>query len=81
MMWGGVLVRVTIKLFATLRTGRFKADTREYAPGTTVLQVAGDLNIPREDLALILLNGQTASLEQSLGDEDILALFPPVGGG
>jgi len=72
---------VTVKLFATLRTGRFKAESREYEPGITVAGVAGDLNIPRTELALLLINGRAAQPESELKDGDTLSLFPPVGGG
>lgn len=74
-------LEVTVRLFATLRNGRFKTETRCFAPGTTVQQVAQELKIPLEELSLTLLNGQTALPEQELSDGDILSLFPPVGGG
>ncbi len=74
-------MKITVKLFATLRTGRFKAESREYAPGTTVAGVARELNIPREELALILINGRSAEPDSELSDGDTLSLFPPVGGG
>jgi len=74
-------MRITVRLFATLRTNRFKEDTREYPAGTTVAQVADDLKIFSGELALILVNGHTASFDQELNDNDILSLFPPVGGG
>jgi len=74
-------VEVTVKLFATLRNGRFKSETRSLAPGTTVGQVLRELKIPVEELSLTLLNGQPALPEQALCDGDTLALFPPVGGG
>ena len=74
-------MEVTVKLFATLRNGRFKTDTRCYAPGTTVQQIAEDLKIPLAELSLTLLNGQAALPEQVLTEGDTLALFPPVGGG
>ncbi len=74
-------MEVTVKLFATLRNGRFKTETRCYGPGTTIRQVAGELKIPLEELSLTLLNGQTALPDQELSDGDTLSLFPPVGGG
>lgn len=45
------------------------------------MQVAGDLHIPEEELALILVNGVSGRPEKSLNEGDVLALFPPVGGG
>lgn len=74
-------MRITVRLFATLRSGRFNEEIREYSPGTTVVQVAGDLHISAEELALILVNGVSARPEKPLNEGDVLALFPPVGGG
>jgi len=74
-------MKITIKLFATLRTNRFKAETREYQKKVTINQVAEDLMIPREEMALILVNGHTAPLDFELKNGDTLSIFPPVGGG
>ncbi|AVX21481.1 MULTISPECIES: MoaD/ThiS family protein [Carboxydocella] len=74
-------MKVTVKLFATLRTGRFKVETREYPEGTTVGRIVEELGIPEEELALILVNGRDVELEHQLTDGDTLSLFPPVGGG
>ena len=74
-------MEVTVKLFATLRNGRFKTEMRCYAPGTTVRQIAEDLRIPLAELSLTLLNGQAALPEQVLTEGDTLSMFPPVGGG
>jgi len=74
-------VQINIKLFATLRINRFKAEAREYPAGTTILEVAEDLEIPREELALTLINGISVDPDSELKDGDTLAIFPPVGGG
>ncbi|GAW93269.1 MoaD/ThiS family protein [Calderihabitans maritimus] len=74
-------MKITVKLFATLRTGRFKVETREYNPGTTVGEVIKDLNIAEEEAALILVNGRHAQLDYQLSEGDTLSLFPPLGGG
>jgi sulfur-carrier protein len=77
----GEVMIITVKLFATLRAGRFKVETREYPPLATVGHVAADLNIAKEELAMILINGHSAEPDKQLNDGDTLALFPPVGGG
>ncbi len=74
-------VTVTVKLFASLRVNRFKVETRTYEDGITIEKIAADLNIPKEELALKLVNGQDAMLNHKLNDGDILSLFPAVGGG
>ncbi len=74
-------MRVTIKLFATLRTGRFGTETTECGPGTTVAHIVEKLKIPNDEVAIIFINGRHAELIQELRDGDTLSLFPPVGGG
>jgi molybdopterin converting factor small subunit len=76
-----IVVQVTVKLFATLRTNRFNVKGFEYSPGTTILKVARDLDIPREELALTLVNGISVEVDHEIKDGDTLSLFPPVGGG
>jgi molybdopterin converting factor small subunit len=74
-------VQVTVKLFATLRTNRFKVKVLDYSSGTTILDVARDLDIPKEELALTLVNGISVEVDHEIRDGDTLSLFPPVGGG
>ena len=74
-------MQITVKLFATLRTGRFSQELRSYPDGASCRQVAVDIGIPLEDLGIVLLNGRHASLGQVLRDGDCLSLFPLLGGG
>jgi molybdopterin converting factor small subunit len=39
------------------------------------------LKIKEEDASILLLNGRDGNASRLLKDGDILALFPPVGGG
>lgn len=81
MLSGQAMIRVTVKLFATLRQGRFSLENRTFEPGTTVGMVVRELGIPEQEAALILVNGRHEDLTTQLADGDTLALFPPVGGG
>lgn len=74
-------MQITVKLFATLRNNRFKVDHRQYPEGVTILQVAEDLEIPKEELAITMINGILLEVDHVLKDGDVLAIFPPVGGG
>lgn len=74
-------MRVTIKLFATFRDGRFKVAERELPEGSCVLDVLQPINIKPEEIAICFLNGKDANEHSVLKDGDTLALFPPVGGG
>lgn len=74
-------MRVTVKLFATLRQGRFDIDTFDLAENTTVGDIVTKLGIPRNEVTLIFVNGRHADRTTRLADGDSVALFPPVGGG
>ena len=74
-------MRITVKLFASFRTGRFSVEEREYFEGTSIGQVADDISLPREEIGIIMVNSRHAKLERVLEDGDILALFPLLGGG
>jgi molybdopterin synthase sulfur carrier subunit len=74
-------MEITVKLFASLREGRFKEQKQQQADGTTILNVVDQLNIPYSELGIIFLNGKHAQLETELKTGDVLAIFPPVGGG
>ena len=75
------MIHVTIKLFATLRDGRFTMEMREYPPGSDVMSIIQDLGISEKEAALVLVNGRHADLSTQLSDQDVLAIFPPIGGG
>ena len=74
-------MRVTVKLFATFRDGRFKVEERDLLEESRVLDVLAPLNILPEEIAICLVNGRNVDEEHVLKDGDTLALFPPVGGG
>ena len=74
-------MRVTVKLFATFRDGRFKVREFDFPEGTCVLDVIQPLNITPEEIAICYRNGKDAKSDTELYDGDTLALFPPVGGG
>lgn len=74
-------MKVTVKLFASFQTGRFKQELREYPDQTLIGTVVKELDIPEREIGILLLNAVHAKLEQPLSDGDILAIFPLVGGG
>lgn len=74
-------IKVTVRLFATLRKGRFKEQVFDYDEGTMVADVIEQLNIPHKELGIVFQNGKHTELRQTLRDMDILSIFPPVGGG
>ncbi|HOE16228.1 MAG TPA: MoaD/ThiS family protein [Syntrophorhabdaceae bacterium] len=74
-------MRVTVKLFATLRDGRFTEGEREYPAGTTIGDIIRTLEMDENEAALIFVNGRHADIGYEILDGDTLAIFPPIGGG
>jgi len=74
-------MKVTVKLFATLRQGRFDIDTLDLPAGTTAGEVIHRFGIPEKEVTLIFINGRHGDFASELHDGDTLAMFPPVGGG
>lgn len=72
---------IEVRLFATFREGRKKIcqmDAKELTKASDVLDV---LQIPYEEVAIYLINGRHSKLDDAIRDGDVLAIFPPVGGG
>ncbi|HKM02088.1 MAG TPA: MoaD/ThiS family protein [Sedimentibacter sp.] len=74
-------MEVNVKLFATLRDGRFKEEKVKLQDNTQVKDIICKYAIPIEEVKICLVNGRDADLNQSLKNGDTLSLFPPVGGG
>lgn len=74
-------MNIEVRLFAYFREGRGKKQFLNLSKETTIHSVIELLKIPVEEISILLLNGRDGSLDRSLADGDILAIFPPVGGG
>jgi len=74
-------MKVTVKLFATFREGRFKVEDRECPTGIDCRGIVADLALREEELGIVLVNSRHAPLDQELKEGDTLSLFPLVGGG
>jgi molybdopterin converting factor small subunit len=74
-------MQIIVKLFATYQVGRFKKELRHYPAGATAQTVIEELELKKDRLGSVLINGRVADLDQGLTDGDILALFPLVAGG
>lgn len=72
---------IEVRLFATLREGRGKIVMLEAEQFPTAGDIIRHLEIPPEEVAILLINGFHSKPENAVKDEDIVALFPPVGGG
>ena len=72
---------IEIRLFATFREGREKIYYMEAEKIKKVSDALEILRIPEEEVAICLINGRHSSVEEEVQNGDILAIFPPVGGG
>ena len=72
---------IEVRLFATLREGRGKIvmlPAEEYHDAASII---AHLQIPAEEVAILLINGFHQKPETAVKDGDIVSLFPAVGGG
>ncbi|MEN8191004.1 MAG: MoaD/ThiS family protein [Thermodesulfobacteriota bacterium] len=74
-------MRVTIKLFATFREGRFIREERALAEGTTAGHVVDSLGIVRDDVGVTMINSRHCSFDTVLREGDTYSIFPVIGGG
>ncbi len=74
-------MKVTVKLFATLREIAGKEVVLELSDEATPQTALQHLNIPEKEAAILMINGRGARLSTPLKDSDVLAVFPLVGGG
>jgi molybdopterin converting factor small subunit len=74
-------MKIHIRLFATLRAGRFARGEIEIPPGGALVDVLSRLKIDRPEVAIRLVNGQAADWTQPLVEGDTVSLFPAIGGG
>ena len=72
---------IEVRLFAGLRQGRQKVYQMEPESIKNVQDIMDVLNIQRSEVNILLVNGFHQKPETELKDEDIVSLFPAVGGG
>ncbi len=74
-------MRVTIKLFADFRQGRFASRVCEFVGKVSILRVVQELGIPLAEVGILICNGRHVDFDTELVEGDICSLFPKVGGG
>lgn len=75
------MIKVEVRLFATFREGREKKQVLMLEENSEISKVLDILNIKKEEVSILLLNGRDGPIDRKLEDGDVIALFPPVGGG
>lgn len=72
---------ILVKLFATLREGRGMMVNHPYHENLTTGEIIEALDIPLDQVSILLVNGRDAELDRVVQLGDYLSIFPPVGGG
>jgi len=72
---------IEVRLFATLREGRGKVVMLAAEDFPDAASIIRHLEIPIEDVAILLVNGFHNKPDAAVKSGDIVAIFPPVGGG
>ena len=72
---------IEVRLFATFREGRGKILHFEEEACKTGLDILREVDIPQEEVAIFLINGRHRKPEDLVKEGDVIAIFPPVGGG
>ncbi|OAA82943.1 MoaD/ThiS family protein [Clostridium ljungdahlii] len=74
-------MKVEVRLFAYFRKDRDKKLFLEFEEPVTPADIFKKINIKEEEVAILLINGRDGKANTELNDNDVLSLFPPVGGG
>lgn len=76
-------MKIKISLHATLRTKRRDLLDRELvtAKANSVGELLAELDLSREEAAIVFVNGKRAGLESVIQDGDEIKIFPMLGGG
>jgi molybdopterin synthase sulfur carrier subunit len=72
---------LTVKLFATFRSGRFDVAQLEEPAGVTVGMIVDELRIPRQEIGILLVSGRHADLDHRATAGETISIFPLLGGG
>lgn len=75
------MIKITVKLFAILRDFGPEIEEKSVPDDSTVESVINSLNLPEDIPLLTIVNGVHTGPKEMLREGDVLALFPPVGGG
>lgn len=72
---------IEVRVFATLRAGREKIMMMNAEEFSCAGDIIRKLEIPPEEVSILLINGFHKNPSDPVKSGDVVALFPPVGGG
>ena len=74
-------MKITVKLVGVFCIGRFKKEVQEYPTGTKTAEVIDHLQLSKDVLGIILIDGVHAEEQDILKDGDTLSILPMLDGG
>ena len=74
-------MKITVRLFAFFRDGRFIEEERDYPDRTTVAGVIDSLDLDKEAVGVTMIASRHCPLDAELKEGDQLGIFPMIGGG
>jgi len=74
-------MRVQVSLYSHLRIDRFSEAEIELPEGAIVMDLLDKLQIPLQDIGIVVVNARGGILRQQLETSDRITLIPPIGGG
>jgi sulfur-carrier protein len=74
-------MQITVKLYASLRWKQFDEAVWQCRPEALVAEVVDELQIPRIEVGIVLINGLHSGWDEVLQEGDVLSLLPRMGGG
>ena len=74
-------MNIDVKLVGIFQIDKFKQKSCVYPTGTRAQDVFDDLQLPKQHLGIVLINGLHASSDTLLSEGDRLVLLPLLGGG
>lgn len=72
---------IEVRVFATLRQGRDKVTMLPAENFSTAGDIIRHMEISPEEVSILLINGFHKKPDDAVKAGDVVALFPPVGGG
>jgi molybdopterin synthase sulfur carrier subunit len=76
-----MMMRVLVSLYSGLRIDRFAEAEVELPEGAEVADLLDKLQIPLQDIGIVVVNARSGTFQQKLQADDRITLIPPVGGG
>ena len=74
-------MRVRVSLYSALCIDRFAEAEVELTEGATISDLLEKLDLPFQDIGIVMVNAHSGTFQQRLQPGDRITLIPPIGGG